>query len=173
MKDRKKNRLDSFHYNSGYFFVTINTKDNKKIFGEVIKDEMVLNEYGKVVEKYLLRISEIYADSYVWNFVIMPNHIHTILILDNLNTSFVGEDSIFPNNKNGSLLSSPTNKVSKIVKGFKQITWKVIRNEMWLKTFQRQKSFYDHIIRNEEDINRIVEYIQFNPYKRENDEYYI
>ncbi|HRX63913.1 MAG TPA: hypothetical protein P5060_02305 [Candidatus Absconditabacterales bacterium] len=44
---------------------------------------------------------------------------------------------------------------------------------MGLKNFQRQKSFYDHIIRNEEDMNRIIEYIQLNPYKRENDEYYI
>ncbi|HRX63929.1 MAG TPA: hypothetical protein P5060_02385 [Candidatus Absconditabacterales bacterium] len=166
LKNRKQNRLDSFHYDSGYFFVTINTKDHQKVFGEVLGDEMILNEYGKIVKEYWININKVYSNVSIGNFIIMPNHMHGIIIIDN-----VGELIKLPSNKNGKIISSPTNKLSNIIKGFKQSSGKVIR-EMGLKTFQRQRSFYDHIIRNENDMNRVVEYIQINPYKRENDEYY-
>ncbi len=168
MKNRKRNRLDSFHYDSGYFFVTINVKNHNKVFWEVVGDEMILGEYGEMVKKYWLQIPKIHQNVFLWDFVIMPNHLHWIIIIDN-----VGEVINLPSNKIGKIISSPTNELSNIIKGFKQTTWKQIRNKLWFKNFQRQKSFYDHIIRNEEDMNRVIEYIQHNPYKRENDEYHI
>ncbi len=163
MKDRKKNRLDKFHYDSWYFFVTINVKDNKKVFGEVIDDKIILNEYGKIVEKCIYDLPSHYKDCHIWDFVIMPNHIHTIIIL---------EDSNFVRN---GLKPFPTHKhwLSEIIRWLKTFSSRKINDLKNNIFFQRQKSFYDHIIRNEEDMNRIIEYIQLNPYKRENDEYYI
>lgn len=61
--------------------------------------------------------------------------------------------------------------LSSVVWAFKTTSSKLI-HKLWLKSFKRQKSFYDHIIRNENDMNRIIEYIELNPYAWENDEYY-
>lgn len=83
----------------------------------------------------------------------MPNHIHAIVFIDN-ETNKVIDDR-------------PYGILSKIIKWFKQATSKKL-HESWLKTFKRQKSFYDHVIRNEKDLQRIQEYIQLNPYKRKN-----
>ena len=169
LKNRKKNRLDSFHYNEWYFFVTINVQDHKKIFGEVVGEEMVLNKYGEIVEKYWININKVYSNVSIWTFIIMPNHLHGILMIDDL---VVGEDIIFPKSyKIKAINNRPYNKLANIIKWFKQITNKEIKKS-WLQSFKRQKSFYDHVIRNENDMNRIIEYIELNPYARENDEYY-
>ena len=169
LKNRKKNRLDSFHYNEWYFFVTINVQDHKKVFGEVVGEEMVLNKYGEIVEKYWININKVYSNVSIGSFIIMPNHLHGILIIDDL---VVGEDIIFPNKyKIKAINNRPHNQLANIIKWFKQITNKEIKKS-WLLSFQRQKSFYDHIIRNENDMSRIIEYIELNPYAWENDEYY-
>lgn len=87
----------------------------------------------------------------------MPNHIHAIIFIDE------EIDKAIDNR--------PYGQLSKIIKWFKQITTKQL-HEAWLEKFQWQKSFYDHVIRNEKDLLRIQEYIGLNPYKRKNDEYY-
>ena len=163
MKDRKKNRLDSFHYTSGYFFVTINVKNHHKVFWEIVEDEMILNEYGKIVQEKRLRLSKQYSYIKLYDFVVMPNHFHGIIYIDDVGN---GRNAVLRYS-----LQQSIKWLSSIIWAFKTTSSKLIR-KTWLKNFQRQKSFYDHIIRNEEDMNRIVEYIQRNPYKRENDEYY-
>ena len=120
---------------------------------------MILNKYGKVVEEIWLKIPKIHKNVLLLDFIIMPNHLHWIIVIEGDNV--------------GAITNRPYNKVWNVIKWFKQISTKILRYKFWLKNFQRQKSFYDHIIRNEEDMNRIVEYIQHNPYKRENDEYYV
>lgn len=169
MENRKKNRLDSFHYNSWYFFVTINVEKHQKVFGDVVDEKMVLNKYGKIVEKYWININAVYSNVSLGIFVIMPNHLHWILIIDDFD---VGEDIIFPKSYRIRAINNRYNKLANIIKWFKQITNKEIKKS-WLQSFKRQKSFYDHIIRNEKDFDRIVEYIKLNPYKRENDKYYM
>ncbi|HRX63912.1 MAG TPA: hypothetical protein P5060_02300 [Candidatus Absconditabacterales bacterium] len=114
MKNRKKNRLDSFHYDSGYFFVTINVKDHKKVFGDVVGDEIILNNCGKVIKEYWLHIPKIHQNVFLGDFVIMPNHLHGIIIINN-----VGEVINLPSNKVGKIIYSPTNELSNIIKGFK------------------------------------------------------
>ncbi|HOG15447.1 MAG TPA: hypothetical protein PK674_02565 [Candidatus Absconditabacterales bacterium] len=179
LKTRKKNRLDAFHYNDGYFFITVNVQNHEKVFGEVVDDKMILNKYGEIVEKYRININKVHSNVSIGNFVIMPNHLHGILIMDNFDVD-VREDNIFPKLKQMSVINSAIqagrsnrsyNKLSNIIKGFKQTTNKEIK-KLGLKSFKRQKSFYDHIIRNENDMNRIIEYIELNPYAWENDEYY-
>jgi len=89
-------------------------------------------------------------------FVIMPNHIHTIFSIE----------------KNKAIDNRPYGMLSKVIKWFKQISTKQLHLS-WLPYFKRQRSFYDHVIHNEADLERIQEYIELNPYKRENDEYYL
>jgi len=88
----------------------------------------------------------------------MPNHIHAIIFIDE--------------GKNEAIDNRPYGQLSKIIKWFKQVTTKQL-HQASLENFKWQKSFYDHVIRNEKDLLRIQEYIELNPYKRKNDEYYI
>ena len=89
----------------------------------------------------------------------MPNHIHVIIDIDSVGD--VRERPLRPKRK--SLWS--------LIWAFKTVSTKRI-HETWFVEFNRQRSFYDHVIRNEEDLKRVQEYIENNPYKRKNDEYY-
>jgi REP element-mobilizing transposase RayT len=89
----------------------------------------------------------------------MPNHIHGII---KINTHLVGEDNILPYKHRW---------LSTIIKWFKQTTSKKL-HKIWLDWFQRQRSFHDHIIINDGEFEKIVEYIKLNPYKWGNDEYH-
>lgn len=80
LKDRKKNRLIGFDYTSDrLYFVTSCTQDRKHFFGEIINKQMICNEMGKIAyEKWeWLEKQYPYIRSHI--FVVMPNHIHTVL----------------------------------------------------------------------------------------------
>ena len=97
-------------------------------------------------------------------FIIMPNHIHGIIIIESR-----GVMRYAPTKK----FASPEQTLGAIVRGFKSSVTKRI-NEM-NKTFGQkfwQRNYYEHIIRNEQDLYRIRKYIQLNPLKWELDEYY-
>ena len=160
---RKKNRLEKFLYSNWYFIVTINSHNHIKYFWEVISDEMVLNKYWKIVEECWLDLMNHYKNISLDEYVIMPNHFHGIVIIDN----------IFDTVGNGfkPFLTKKQHWLSEIIRWFKTFS-SLKLHQSWLTNFSRQKSFYDHIIRNEQDLQRIQEYIKNNPYKRQNDEYY-
>lgn len=155
---RKKNRLWSWLYNRWYFFVTLCTQNKQSYFWDIDvgADIIRLNLYWKIIEKCRYNISLIYKNASLESFIIMPNHIHWIISIDT----------------NEAIDNRPYGSLSKIIKWFKQATTKQL-HEIWLTSFKRHKSFYDHIIRNEKDLSRIQEYIALNPYKWENDEYYL
>ena len=144
--ERKVNRLSEYDYNTcGAYFVTICTKDRRKIRSQVVGDDahIVPKPYGIVVEKYIRNIPQI--DKYI----IMPDHIHMIIRLDN-----------------GSMwASTPTdtkpqhNRVSNIVRSLKILVSKEIGESIF------QRSYYDHVIRNQKDYDEIWQYIENNPQK--------
>lgn len=142
---RKKNRLGNWLYNNVWFFVTICIQDKVSYFWDldVGADSIRLNLYWKIIEDCRSNISSIYKNVSLMDFVIMPNHIHGILFMDQ--------------EQNEAIDNRPYG----------------LFHAAWLSSFKRQKSFYDHVIRNEQDLLRIQEYIELNPYKRKNDEYYI
>lgn len=158
IKNRKKNRLDAFHYNNWYFFVTINVNNHQKVFGDVVGEEMVLNKYGEIVLESICNLRNHYKNCSIWKYIIMPNHIHMIIIIDNVG------NGLKP-------FLTKWHWLSEIMRGLKTFSSLKI-HKSWLQSFKRQKSFYDHIIRNENDMGRIIEYIELNPYAWENDEYY-
>ena len=105
-----------------------------------------LSEYGQIVEQYLRRIPG------MDQFVIMPNHIHMIISIDP---------------ENGSMwASTPTKPLSSLIRSSKTLTSKAANTSLW------QRSYYDHIIRNEADYLRIWQYIDQNPARWAEDEYY-
>jgi len=154
--NRKINRLQNYNYSqNGAYFVTICTKDKQCIFGEVVpvgagidRPKMELSNIGKIVEGCINEVSKIYKNVNVDKFVIMPNHMHMIIEI------------------NGCGRSMPAPTVSSIICQLKSVSSKQAGIVIW------QKGFYDHIIRNQNDYDSIWNYIDTNPDKWLEDEYY-
>ena len=138
-------RLKDWDYStSGWYYITVCTKDKTNWFGEIKSGKMILNNLGKIVED-------------TWN--VMPNHIHGIIIINSVETGHA--PSVQP----------AKHTLGNVIGSFKSAVSKVIRN-IENKNFQWQPRFYDHIIRNENDLRRIRKYIELNPLRWELDEYY-
>ena len=150
---RKANRLESFDYSApGYYFITFCTEDHACILGRVTPNgerqqgEMVLNPAGEIVRQAILNIPNSYPGVLLDKFVIMPNHVHLILALQE------GK--------------APLPSISRIVQQTKGLVTKRLGKQIW------QIHFHDHIIRGEADYREIWEYIDNNPAKWALDRYY-
>ena len=156
----RSSRLKDWDYSTPWwYYVTICTKDMKCWLGKVENGKMVLNDLGKIVEHFWNNIPRHYPNIELDYYVTMPNHFHGILIINDVET---GHAPSLQKNK-------PT--LGNVVGSFKSAVTK------WANThnhnnFKWQSRFYDHIIRNENDLRRIRTYIQNNPLKWELDEYY-
>ena len=83
MNVRKANRLKDYDYSqNGFYFVTICTKNKKEYFGKINDGEMVLNDYGEIANQLWLEIPDHFEDIKLDESVIMPNHLHGIIIID-------------------------------------------------------------------------------------------
>jgi REP element-mobilizing transposase RayT len=159
MRERKQIRLRDYDYSkSGYYFITICTKNREEWFGKVENEVMILNHYGKIVNQCWGDLPNHYLNCSLDTFVVMLNHIHGIIVIRNDNT--VG---------NG-FKPFPTYGLSEMIRGFKTFSSRKInekiRNE---NKFEWQKSFYDHVIRNEKSLHNLRNYITFNVSKWELD----
>ena len=166
---RKKLRLKNYDYSSdGGYFLTICTHQKFNFFGKIENDKMILNELGKISRDFWLKIPNFYNSIKLDEFIIMPNHIHGIIFIENPVRTFTKRpNQNFPIKKSElsdqSITKSPYGLCSKIIKSFKQITTKNIRQNFPNIGFCWQKSFYDQIIRNEEELLKIRKYIKYNP----------
>jgi len=141
---RKSIRLPGFDYSqSGVYFVTICTHKHECIFGEIVDGVMVLNDLGERVSQKIQEMPQ-YYNVEIGSYSVMPNHIHFILVIGSTRGS------------------TPT--IGEYVKRLKTITSN--KHQFW------QRNYYEHIVRNESDNNRITEYIKNNPLNWENDKLY-
>ena len=161
-KQRKRNRLQFYDYsNNGWYFVTICTKQKRPWFGEVVDGKMILNEIGNITSNHWNEIPSHYKNVELDEYVIMPNHIHGIIIVtENHVGNGLAHSSI--KSKNGQVRSLRPN-LSNIIGGFKAGVSREIRG-LGL-PFIWQRSFYDRIIRNESELLKIRKYIKLNPLK--------
>jgi len=160
--ERKLNRLPDYNYSqNGWYFVTVCTKNKVVYLGDIKNKQMILNKYGKIVEKYWLQIPNYYEDVKLDLWVVMPNHIHGIIVVENdmLRTE---QCSVLTEKRYGLL--------SKIIKSFKEACVKDIHKQFNNFEFAWQRSFYDHVIRDERSLDQIREYVQNNPLKWDLDE---
>jgi REP element-mobilizing transposase RayT len=174
---RRSIRLKGYDYSqAGLYFISICTQNKKCIFGEIIDDGndimvCVLNEYGRIVENAWIKTAEMRSNIYLDAFVIMPNHIHSIIHI-NTNTT-VGAYCNTPL-QHKSLFKSPSNNIGAIIRGYKSCVTKqinILRNSPGVPVWQR--NYYEHIVRNEKSYHQILEYIKNNPIKWKDDEYYV
>ena len=138
--------------------ITMCTKNRVAWFGEIRNDEMVLNEWGKIVTLSWDDLPNHYKNIRLDQFIVMPNHMHGIVIIDNVGNGL----KPFPTSRNHGL--------SEIIRGLKTFSSRKINEKIGNgEKFQWQKSFYDHIIRKETDLNRIRQYVADNPCEWPND----
>ncbi|HAB51990.1 MAG: hypothetical protein A2315_08520 [Ignavibacteria bacterium RIFOXYB2_FULL_35_12] len=146
LTQRKRLRLKEFDYsNSFYYFVTLCMENRKEFFSEIINEKSILTEKGRIVEEIWKNLPKYYPCE-LDEFIIMPDHIHGIVILDNK-----------PGNVQKKSLST-------IIQRFKTFTTKKINESLaGSEKFHWQKSFYDRIIRDERELFLIRNYMQLNP----------
>ncbi len=152
---RKPTRLKGYDYSrNGAYFITICTKDRRCLLSEITVGEglcalpqNILTPVGKEIENSIQYIENNYAGVMIDKYVIMPNHIHLIVILENTG----GHRNPPLQNIIGQLKSYTTNKYG---------------STLW------QRSYHDHIIRDESDYQKIWEYIDTNVLRWEKDCFY-
>lgn len=163
MKQRKQNRLQVYDYsNTGWYYVTICTKDHKNYLGKIENQKMVLNDIGKTVVEYWNNIELLHKNIEIDYYVIMPNHIHGIIIIDDANVG----DAKFASPTFVTKSDDRTKmELCKLIQQFKRAVTLKIKSFNKNSTFRWQRSFYDRIIRNEKELYNIRNYIDQNPLK--------
>ena len=149
---RKPNRLEAYDYSqSGAYFVTVCTQGRRRILSDIVGDDahIVPKPYGKILEKYIRNAPEIEK------YVIMPDHAHMIIRLEG-GTMWASSPT---EETEGVSANRTKSRVASIVRSIKTLTTKEIGKAIF------QRSYYDHVIRSQEDYNDIWEYIEANPQK--------
>ncbi|MBR6609045.1 MAG: transposase [Oscillospiraceae bacterium] len=156
-KRRKQLRLNNYDYsNNGAYFITVCTQGRRNILSRIIVGEgfhplpiVELTKIGIEIENTINFINDNYRNVFIEKYVIMPNHIHLILHLGYENLGGHGNPPL-----------------QKIVGQLKSFTTKKYEKLLW------QRSYYDHIIRNDMEYAEIWSYIDSNPSKWLEDEYF-
>ena len=162
----ESSRLKDFDYSTPWwYYVTISTRNHVSCFGKIENRKMILNELGETVEKEWLRTTDLRKNVELDYYIVMPNHFHGIIILnENLVETRRGV-SLQQTNE----FSKPIkNSLSVIINQFKGAV-KRWCNKSGYTDFVWQSSFYDRIIRNEKELYNIRKYIEQNPLKWEFD----
>ncbi len=175
-KLQKQYRYKGYDYSQdGFYFVTICCKNREMFFGDVKNKIIQLSEIGKIAEKFWLEIPDHFSFIKLDKFIIMPNHVHGIIEIDNCRNA----PRRVPVNNAPVEMNAPRrvptgiqplvkNSLSSIINYFKGNT-KRFCNKNNLEYVAWQPRFHDRIIRNNDELNRIRQYIIDNPLKWELD----
>ena len=154
--NRKSNRLESYDYSEpGCYFITICTKDRQQILSRIVGTPVPgcpqiphpeLLAYGQIADKYIRQMDAFYDNISVDKYVIMPDHIHILLTVQN------GQSRTPVPTRANSM-------IAKFVGTFKRFSNKEYGENIW------QGRYYDHVVRNQADYNESWEYIDGNPQK--------
>jgi len=181
---RRSIRLKGYNYSSeGAYYVTIVTQGREHLFGEIVDEEMILNEAGEMIVKWWNELPNKFPNLLLGEFVVMPNHFHGIIFIE----EHVGADlRVCPDGDEnkpvqmdehvGSPLRRPNASLSQMIQWFKTMTtneyirevkllnWKPFVGKLW------QRNYYEHIIRNEKELQQKADYILDNPSRWDEDE---
>jgi REP-associated tyrosine transposase len=169
MRERKKIRLRNYDYSkSGYYFITICTKNREEWFGTIENGTVRLSQFGEVARNFWVEIPEHFKELRTDEFAVMPNHLHRILNIEEM----VGNAYMGSHQRDAcmhSLQDKTKMLLSKIIQQYKSSVTRKINSMQNDFKFQWQKSFYDHVIRNEKSLHNLRHYITFNSMKWELD----
>ena len=186
---RRSIRLRGYDYSqAGGYFVTICTQNQEHLFGAIVGGEMILNDAGNMIQIVWDEIPSHYGGIDIDEFVIMPNHVHGIFVITGtIVRGIVGATPrgcpdttprgcpVANGQAQGPAPTRGTLGVGDIVHRFKTMTtkryvdgvkqwgWKPFPGRLW------QRNYWEHIVHNERELNRIRGYIHNNPAKWETD----
>ena len=194
---RRSIRLRGYDYSrAGRYFITICCQGHICLFGTIENGKIMLNDAGKMIEKWHLQLPNKFNDIELGPFVVMPNHFHANIIItdspnvradlcvrpDNMHPENVRPDNMHPISKGehgiddpGEHVGSPlphvvqwfkTMTTNEYIRGVKNLGWERFDGKLW------QRNYYEHIIRDEKSYNAISEYIINNPAKWIDDKFY-
>ena len=182
---RRSIRLNGYDYaQNGNYFLTLCTRNRECLFGDLRDGKMYLSNYGGMVNECWQEIPLHFPQIILHEYVIMPNHVHGIIEINNpqstganmgrcSDTVDVGANTVGVGANNYSPLRTPQSRpcgtsrtVGSVVRGFKIGVTKQMGFSPW------QRNYYEHIIRNDESYQNIVQYMAQNPLKWEEDCFY-
>jgi len=189
IQTRKSIRLKYYDYSqAGMYFVTVCVDKHKSVFGSINNGKMALNDVGNMVEKWWKKLPAKFNNIGNDIYIIMPNHIHGIISIVGADPcvcpdivgadpcvcpDIVGADPcVCPDSKKGEHTGSPLHKIiqwfktmstNEYIRNVKNAGWPPFDKKFW------QRNFYEHIIRNEKELESIYDYIQNNPNRWEFD----
>lgn len=143
--DRKNPRLSGFDYSSqNYYFVTIVTKGRRCNLSDIVKGQVKYKIYGKIAAEQIEKIPMYFADVQIDRYVVMPNHVHMIVVLAKEKSSLLG----------------------RVVGNYKAGVSRRCGEAVW------QRPYHDHVIRGPLDYEEIAQYIENNPIRWEMDKFH-
>lgn len=170
---RRSIRLKGYDYASpGTYFITICTFDRKCIFGEITDEEMKMNAIGQLVMAEWMKTPSIRPNILLGEFVIMPNHLHGLVRVsgDHRKPEKQYARDGMNGGRNGGMPRSPSGTIGALVRGFKSAATRRFNelrgtkgSPLW------QRNYWENIVRTEESLNQIRNYIRFNPARWESD----
>ncbi|MGN1432717.1 MAG: transposase [Ruminococcus sp.] len=180
---RNQIRLKNYDYSkNGAYFVTICSKNKEVLFGKIVGDGIPdvplaerddngnvyvkLSDVGLTVQQTIEYINEHNENTEIEKYVIMPNHIHLLIMVNRINDKGFGTSGK-PSPTENEDETRANEIIPKLVSSLKRYTNRQAKTDLW------QRSYYDHIIRTQKDYDEIWEYIDTNPIKWELDKYYM
>jgi REP element-mobilizing transposase RayT len=186
---RKSIRLRDYDYSAnGAYFVTVCVQRREGLFGNIVDDAMDLTDAGRMVEGWWTKLPEKFSGVHLDEFTIMPNHFHGIIIVGATPCGCPdvgrphGADEPEPGRPHGADEPEPgrphgaaptvgdvmdwfkTMTTNAYIRGVRQTNWPPYPGRLW------QRNYYERIIRNEDELTAIREYIRQNPMKWTDDE---
>ena len=185
---RRSLRLQAYDYaKAGAYFITIVTQDRRRLFGEIAAGEVRLNEVGRLIRKFWESLPDRFTGVALDAFVVMPNHIHGVIVMDPpVGAPLVGarprrgDADATGDRPRATTRVAPTGgsggyALSDVIGAYKSLTtaeyarrvtadgWPAFPGRLW------QRNYYEHVVRGEEDMDRIRAYIRDNPLQWEFD----
>jgi putative transposase len=160
---RRSIRLKEYDYaQPGAYFITIVTQGRKFLFGEIANQEMRSNDYGRVADEGWHAIPEHFRNVELGAYVIMPNHVHGIVLINDRNDD-AGTGTIY-RARTEQFQKPVVGSIPTIVRTFKAAVTRRLGREFNMTNIW-QRNYYEHVIRDEKEWDRIHRYIESNPSK--------
>lgn len=160
--NRQSIRLKEYDYSqAGAYFVTLCTLNRECLFGSITESKMILNTIGKIVIDSWVWLAEQYDYVTLDESIVMPNHLHGIIVIGDQRHPTAGGSLVRP-------YMGKQKSLGELVGAFKTVSTKKtnqMRSTQGARLWQR--NYYEHVIRNDEEMNRVREYISYNPSKWE------
>lgn len=168
---RRSIRLRGYDYSqAGAYFVTVVVQNRLCLFGEVVDGAMQPNDAGQMIASEWFALPLRFPTVQLDAFVVMPNHTHGVILIDSVGAPLVGAQSNqASDNTRATTRVAPTPSLDEVIGAYKSLTtvefvrgvntlgWSLFPGKLW------QRNYYEHIIRNEDALQRIRHYIADNP----------